>query len=251
MTQQQETQRKVYLITGASSGIGRAICIEMSQEADIILLARNGERLQETLSAMTPGNHMVLQGDVSQIANIAEYVSQAYAKYGTLDGFAHCAGIGGLARLSQTSYDHIHTIMLTNYYAFMEFVRCLMKPKKKSHPFHIMAISSQAAITHEKYHAAYAASKAALDASIRPLSVELLRTNTTINTIRAAIVATPMVTGMEAVTEDLEKTLKENGFQPMGLIPPEYVAKLAKYLLTDDSRFTTGMVIPINGAAPC
>lgn len=251
MLQSDATKLKTYLVTGASSGIGRATCIELSQDANVILLARNTERLQETLSAMTPGNHMIIQGDISQIETIQSYVEQAYAKYGTLDGFVHCAGIGGRARLSQTNYAHIHTIMILNYYSFIEFVRCLMKSKKKDHLFHILAMSSQAAISNEKYFVAYAASKAALEASIRSLSTELLRKNATINAIRAAFVATPMVIGMEDVTDDFEKTIKENGFQPMGLIPPNSVAEVIKSLLGDTFKFTTGMIIPINAGAIC
>lgn len=251
MTETQENAKKTYMVTGASSGIGQSICIELSKKNNVILLARNPERLQETLALMSEGNHTIIQGDVSKIEDIAGYVKQAYEKYTVLDGFAHCAGIGGIFRLSQSSYELIHSIMLVNYYAFMEFVRCLMKNKKKIHPFHIIAMSSQGAISNQKYYPIYAASKAALEASIRPLGTELIAKNTTINAIRPAFVDTAMIAGNDDYLENFEQIIIKNGFQPMGLIPPEYVAKIAVHLLSDDSKYTTGMVIPINGGAPC
>jgi len=251
MTETQENLKKTYMVTGASSGIGQSICIELSKKNNVILLARNPERLQETLALMSAGNHMIIQGDVSKIENIIDYVKQAYAKYTVLDGFAHCAGIGGIFRLSQSNYELIHSIMLVNYYAFMEFVRCLMKSKKKIHPFHIIAMSSQGAISHQKYYPIYAASKAALEASIRPLGTELIAKNTTINAIRPAFVDTVMIAGNDDYLGNFEQEIIKNGFQPMGLIPPKYVAKLAVHLLSDDAKYTTGMVIPINGGAPC
>jgi len=253
----EKNTKKTYLITGASSGIGRSLCIELSKDSNVILLARDAKRLQETLSMMTAGDHMVIQGDVAKIENIATYVSQAFAKYQEsstptlLDGFAHCAGIGGIFRISQSNYEQIHSIMLVNYYAFMEFVRCLMKPKKKAHPFHIVAISSQSAVSNRKYFPIYAASKAALEASIRALGTELIIKNTNVNAIRPGYVDTPMIADGNDYLENFELEMINNGFQPMGYIPPEYVAKLARYLLSDDARYTTGMVVPINGGAPC
>lgn len=243
--------KKTYMITGASSGIGRSICIELSKNANVILIARNTERLQETLDLMNAGEHMIMQGDISKIDDIAAFVKQAYDKYTVLDGFAHCAGIGGIFRLSQSNFEQINSLMLVNYYAFMEFVRQLMKSKKKAHPFHIVGISSQATVSHQKYYSIYAASKAALEACIRPLSTELILKNTTINAIRPALVNTPMIAINDDLVGDFEQEIIKNGFQPMGLIPPKYVAKLAVHLLSDDAKYTTGMVIPINGGAPC
>lgn len=250
MTESKNT-RKTYLVTGASSGIGRSLCVELSKDSNVILLARNAERLQETLSMMTEGDHMVIQGDISKIEDITAYIDQAFAKYNVLDGFAHCAGIGGIFRLSQSNYEQVHSLMLVNYYAFMECVRCLMKPKKKAHPFHIVAISSQSAVSNRKYFPIYAASKAALEASIRALGTELIIKNTNINAIRPGYVDTPMIADGNDYLENFELEMIKNGFQPMGYIPPEYVAKLARYLLSDDARYTTGMVIPINGGSPC
>jgi len=251
MTETQENTKKTYMVTGASSGIGQSICIELSKNNNVILLARNSERLQETLALMTEGNHMIIEGDISKIENIATYVKQAYEKYTILDGFAHCAGIGGIFRLSQTTYELIHSIMLVNFYSFVEFVRCLMKHKKKIHPFHIIAISSQGAISHQKYYPIYAASKAALEGCIRPLGTELILKNTTINAIRPAFVDTPMIAANDDIVGNFEQEIINNGFQPMGLIPPKYVAKLAVHLLSDDAKYTTGMIIPINAGAPC
>jgi NAD(P)-dependent dehydrogenase (short-subunit alcohol dehydrogenase family) len=246
-----EYKNKTYLVTGASSGIGRSVCLELSSlGANVVLLARNETGLAETQRLMTQeGRHTIRPFDVSAIADIAEIVNSIFEHYERIDGLVYSAGRGGQSRLRDTVYDLIHSLMLVNFYAFIEFVRCLMKKKPKSQVMRIVGISSLASVSHEKYFTAYAASKAALEASVRTMATEIIPRNATINVIRPAFVNTAMIAGMNEILGDFEAHIKSTGYQPQGLIAPEDVAKLAVYLLGDAAKSITGAVVPINAGA--
>jgi NAD(P)-dependent dehydrogenase (short-subunit alcohol dehydrogenase family) len=188
------------------------------------------------------------------LANISEIERTALAvrqEYGEVNGFVHCAGISANLPLRKTSVDVLHAVMRVNFYAFVEFIRCFVAKKAKSEAMNIVGISSISSVTHTKYHTAYSASKAALEAAVRDLAEELIPRNVRINAIRPAYVDTPMIAAMNDIMEDFNEYVKTSGFQPLGLIDPAHVANLVLYLLGDASVFITGMVMPINGGARC
>jgi len=245
-----ELEGKNYIVTGASSGIGRAVCVELSkQKSNVILVARNEERLQETLEKMIPANHRAISFDLTNIEDINKIVADIYEKCNTIDGIIYCAGYGTATTLRKTTYEVLHRDMLINYYAFVELVRCVVKDKPKKHPMRIVSISSIASILNTINYTAYSASKAALDAAVRVLSTELIKKNTTINTIRPAYVDTEALTFTNDLFEDFTEHIKKTGFQPLGLIDPYDVAKMTVYLMSDAAKSITGMNIPINGGA--
>lgn len=245
-----ELMGKNYIITGASSGIGRAACIELSkQKANVILVARNEERLQETLDQMEQGNHTLISCDLTSLDEISGVVTDIYEKYNVIDGIIYSAGITKTPKLSKATYEEMNPTMLINYYAFIELLRHAVD-KKKKHPMSVVAISSMSVLTCNAGSIAYSASKAALEAAVRVFSKELFKKNVRINAIRPAEVDTEMTTyGWGMIYDDYGKHLKETGFQPYGLIDPADVANMAIYLTKDAAKAITGMMIPINGGA--
>jgi NAD(P)-dependent dehydrogenase (short-subunit alcohol dehydrogenase family) len=243
---------KNYLVTGASSGIGRAVCTELSKRgANIALLARDRDRLSETLSRMTDGKHFSAVCDLADISAIERTVQELWRNCGRMDGFVHCAGISANLPLRKTNFDVLHGVMRVNFYAFVELVRCFVTQKAKSEAMRIVGISSIGSVTHTKYHTAYSASKAALEAAVRDLAEELIPRNVRINAVRPAYVDTPMLAAMNDIMDDFNEYVKTSGFQPLGLIDPVHVANMVLYLLGDAADFITGMVMPINGGARC
>lgn len=246
-----KVKRKKYLVTGASSGIGEATSMELSIDSDIIILGRNKENLERVSNSLSQGNHSIVQADLMQIEEITQVIDNIYKEHTIIDGFVHCAGMGGYERLSKTTYAFVEARMKINVFAFLECIRCIMKKKKKEDPFSIVGLSSLASVTYEKYYTAYSASKGAVEALVRALSTELTQKNTRINAIRPAMVNTPMVADFISSVENWEQDLKDNGKQPLGIIPPEKVAEQIRFLLSDASRFTTGTIISLNAGAPC
>ncbi|MDR1243461.1 MAG: SDR family oxidoreductase [Deltaproteobacteria bacterium] len=247
-----EYSGKNYIITGGTSGIGRCICLELSYlGANVALIARNQERLRQTYEKMSAGNHAAISFDVNDISGISGIIDNVYVQYGTIDGFVHCVGSGEASRLSRLSYDKLHAAMLSGYYAFVEFVRCVAGKRNKAAPLRIVSISSAASVTHAKHLTAYAAAKSALEAATRTLSAEFISKKVTVNAVRPAYVRTARLATVNELTGDIEEHLKRTGFQPQGLIEPEDAAKLAIYLLGDAAKSITGMVFSINGGAQC
>lgn len=242
--------QKTILVTGASSGIGRATCRELaSQGANVILLARNENGMRETMSAMPCEQCLPLVTDLRDIPALPAILQQAWDWRGQIDGFIHCAGLGGRERLRDTTVVSMTERMQIHCFAFVELVRQIIKRKKRNAPLRIVAISSLAALGYDKYMIAYAASKAALEAAARSMAVELASKNTTVNLIRPAFVNTPMIAAVALVCDELNENLKN--YQPLGIIEPEEVARLTLYLLSPAAAHISGSIFSINAGAPC
>ena len=242
--------QKVILVTGASSGIGRSTCRELAGHgASVILLARREAGMRETMSTMPEGQGLPIKTDLRDLASLPAIVEQARSWKGRIDGFVHCAGIGGRARLRDVTPELVAKNMLVHTYSFVEIVRVLMRLKKKTEPLQIAAISSLAAEGHDKQLLAYGAAKAALEAAAKIMAVELAARSTLVNLIRPAFVNT--VSRNEELLGDFAVRLEKNGYQPLGIIPPEEVAQMAAYLMAPAATHISGMVFSLNGGVPC
>ncbi|MDE7241031.1 SDR family oxidoreductase [Desulfovibrio sp.] len=237
---------KAFLVTGASSGIGRAVAVGLSRRgAKVALSGRDQEALAATLAQMEGAGHLSLRADLCDIEGVEGLVDKVLAWREPLDGVAYCAGIAGRARLRDTGPRMLLERMTVNCFAFVELLRQIVRRKKKTQPLSVVAISSLAALGHDRYLSAYAASKAALEAAAKSLAVELLPRHVRINLVRCAFVDTPMATGGDALG-DFEAQLKESGYQPLGLIPPAVVADAVARLLGPEGAWSTGQVTTIN-----
>lgn len=243
---------EVVLVTGASSGIGRAVCRELARQgASIILVARNEAGMRETMSAMPAENCLPLVADLRDLAGLPAVLEKAWNWQGHIDACVYCAGVGGRVRLSHTDPALMMDLMVVNCFAFVEIMRLLVKRKKKAQPLRAVAVSSLAALGRDRQVVAYTASKAALEAAAKSLAVELLPKNVTINVIRPAFVNTPMISGPSDVLGDFVARLEESGYQPMGLIEPEEIASMAAYLIGEKAIHISGSVFSIKAGVAC
>ena len=118
---------KTILVTGASSGIGRAIAIESSKMgANIILTGRNEERLQETMSMLDAGEHQYMVADITNEEDMANLVEQLP----TLTGCVHSAGIIGLTPIQAITTTKINQFEQINLHAPILLTKQLIKRKK-------------------------------------------------------------------------------------------------------------------------
>lgn len=241
-----------YLVVGASSGIGASIALELaSLGANITMVARRTEKMLELQQRMVPGSHACYGFDVSRLSEIFALVEKIDAERGAIDGCVYCAGVGAAMRLRGLLPEKLHAVMRVNFYAFVEFVRALARKKRKEQDLRIVALSSLASISSDKYKTAYSASKAAMDAAVRCLSRELASNRVTINSIRPAVVDVERLRGLDELTGGLDAEIKKNGYQPLGIIPPKDIAGMAAWLLSDAARYLTGTSLPFNGGAAC
>lgn len=249
---QQNIKGRLYLVTGASSGVGRAVCKALAHSgAHVVLSGRSMERLEETLTYMTGSGHHIKPHDLTLTDDIEAWARDITISYGALDGIAYCAGVGARWPLRDTPTSMLHHTMLVNFYAFVECVRWFTRLKERKKPMRIVAMSSLASETNVKSYTPYAASKAALEAAVRVMGTELLPHNVGICTVKAGFIDTPMLDVAKEMKGDLDVHFKKTGYQPMGLIAPTSVAEMIVFLLSDAAHYITGVQVPLNGGALC
>jgi len=161
---------KTVLVTGASSGFGRAIAVAVAEAgANVVLTARNEERLEETLSLLPAGNHQVISYDINDTEGLDAFVAQLPK----LDGLVLCAGIQKIAPVRFLSEDVLQDVLQTNTMAPIRMAQRLLKKNLIARGGSIVLISSIAATCAAAGNGAYAASKGALNAFAKCMALEL------------------------------------------------------------------------------
>lgn len=234
---------KTILITGASSGIGKAISIECSKMgAFVIITGRNEERLNTTMTELTGKNHieivadLTLQEDIDKIANSCS----------ELDGVVHCAGIGDRTLLKMVREKDLVRVMKTNFDSPVLLQRELLKKKKVKPGSSIVFIASRAPFAPTLGNGIYSASKGALIAYAKVLGLELASQKIRVNSICPAMVWTELVerdaklTGVDYHEKEKEYPLGRYG-------KPEDIAYMCIYLLSDASSWITGSCFDATG----
>lgn len=235
---------KRILITGASSGIGRA-CATMASGlgAYVVITGRRLEALDETLSLCHGEGHQVISGDIAEPSFVLELADRT----GKIDGLVHSAGIGPMCPIGMLTPEHINQVMKTNYLSFLELMKIYSKKKHRADKLSVVAISSVAAFAGWGGIVAYSGSKGALSASVRALAMELAYKGIRVNAVCPSNIKTPLY---DAGAGDLnsEDSLKELlARQPLGLGFPEQVAASVCFLLSDAASFITGVNLPVDG----
>ena len=234
-------ENKTILVTGASSGIGRAIAVECSKMgASVILTARNEARLQETLSQMHGDHHSILVADLSN----HEEISLLVEKNPVLDGLVHCAGLLKTLPFQFVNADSLTEIMSVNFTAPTLLSAQLVKKKKLAKNASIVFISSVSGVMVGVVgNSIYSASKAAINGMMKNMALDLAAKGIRVNSVNPGLVET---TKLDAVSsEQLEEERKRYPLKRYG--QPEEIAYAVIYLLSDASQWVTGTGLIIDG----
>ena len=234
---------KRILLTGASSGIGRACSVCAAKlGAHVVLTGRRMSALEETLS-LCSGNGDVIAGDITS----AEFVRELVERAGKIDGLVHAAGIGPMCPIGMLTNDHVESVMHTNYYSFLNLMRYYSKSKYRSTQFSVAVVSSVSYEAGWAGGSVYCGSKGALSASVRALAMEMAPKGIRVNAVCPSNIRTPLFeAGASDMNDDagLKELLKK---QPLGLGEPEQVAWPVCFLLSDAASFITGVNLPVDG----
>ena len=234
---------KHILVTGASSGIGRQCALGAARlGARVTLTARDPARLRETLEAMEGGEaHAALPFDLSDPGGIEAFAARVMEERGPLDGLCHCAGAGGARPLRDSGPAYVEGLFRINAFAFFQLVRSFSLRGRFRDGGSAVVLSSVAARRGNRCQGAYAASKGAVEAFLRPAALELAPRGIRVNAVACAAVDTPM-------SEDYLSAGPPPG-QPLGAIPPEAAANAALFLLGDACPYITAAVLPVTAGA--
>ena len=233
---------KQILVTGASSGIGKGIALACAKMgATVIVTGRNTERLNETLSLMPIGDHMVISADLT----IAEDINRLVDSLPKLDGFVQCAGVGSRVACKDVTQETIDHTMNANFEAPVLLQSAILRKKKINKAASIVYIASIAAWSPSMGNGIYSASKGAIISYAQCLAQELAPRLIRVNCICPAMVWTDLVFQDGVTREDLQEDEKRYPLKRYGT--PEDIANLAIYLLSDASAWMTGSNIEITG----
>lgn len=233
---------KRILITGASSGIGRATAIECSKlGATCILCGRNEERLKETLSQLEGSGHTCIVADLLNSGNLLQMANQC----GQLDGVVCNAGINLMAPIYFLKETDVNQVFQTNTFAPMYLLQALLKARKINAKASLVFTSSIDAANPDISSSAYAASKAALTSFMRSCAKELAPRQIRANAIHPGVVETGMKHNGMVSDEDLEKN--KELYLLKRFARPEEIAWAIIYLLSDAASFVTGSVLTVDG----
>ncbi len=238
-------QGKRILVTGASSGIGRAIAIECSRMgASLVITGRNEARLAETLAEMgSPDAHLLLQADLSKEEDIASLVEAIPFK---LDGVVQCAGFTIPTPFQFLSKEDMSSIMRVNFEAPVFLTQRLLKCKKMAKPASVVFVSSINGVCVSFVGGSiYAASKGAINGIVKTMALELAAKGIRVNCVNPGMVETNILSDGAITTEQMEEDTKRYPLKRYGR--PHEIAHAVIYLLSDASSWVTGTNLVIDG----
>ncbi|MBN2062220.1 MAG: SDR family oxidoreductase [Deltaproteobacteria bacterium] len=245
-------EKKIALITGAGSGIGRASAILFSKEGAKIAVAdideKGGQRTVEIVNN-EGGSAIFIKTDVTKESDVRNMIKKTVEDYGRLDILYNNAGIGThfimLEDTEESLWDRVMAINVKGVFFGCKYAAPVMK---KQGGGVIVNTASIAAVRPRPGLSAYSASKAAVIALTRSAAMELAPFNIRVNCINPVVTDTPFL--VKTVPADKMDEAKKTMLAtiPLGRMgQPEDIAKAALYLASDDSSLVTGIGLDVDG----
>ena len=239
---------KTIIITGASSGLGRQCAIDCSRMgAKVMLIARNEERLAQTLSEMDGEGHAVYSCDLSNISGIKELIKRIVSEHGKIDGLLHAAGISSVTPLKLVKPEMYEQFFTTNVSTSIELTKEITRMGNYTKgSCSLVYFASIMGVVGEKGKTLYSATKGALISAARSMSLELASKGVRVNTVSPGAILTP-INASQPYMADPEKRKALEEKHPLGLGRPEDISYTCIFLLSDASRWITGQNIIVDG----
>lgn len=238
---------RVVLVTGASSGIGRATAIVLSKlGAKLLLVARSPEGLAETRSLLSDGPHVVCPFDLNDIDAIPDWLKQVGKEHGPLAGLVHSAGIHVTRPVRFQSSEQLGEVMRVNFTAAMQLVKGFRQRGVCTNPSSVVLVSSVMGLVGQPGVSAYVASKGALVAVARSLALELAPDGIRVNCVAPGQVESRMAAAqMESLTAEQQQAIA--AMHPLGIGQPEDIGNSVAFLLSNAARWITGTTLVVDG----
>jgi NAD(P)-dependent dehydrogenase (short-subunit alcohol dehydrogenase family) len=250
---------RVVAVTGAGSGIGRAVARAFLEHGDVVHASDvSPSRLTETATELEPlGALRTHVADVSDYAGVQHFIAAADAEADGLTVFVSCAGVfDGYAGIDETSpelWQRVLDVNLTGCFYGCKAASAVMAPRGRGR---IISIGSVAGVHGGADGLSYAASKAGIEGMTRRLALDLGRSGVTANVVAPGVISTAIRANSAEVLGDLvdvERGVGTSSDKMDWLIPvgrpgrADEVAAAVLYLASDDAAYITGQVLRIDG----
>ena len=234
---------KNFIVTGASSGMGRQVSLELAEAgAKVLAIARRENELQK-LKEFYPDYIVPSSLDVCDEEKLENAIKNFVNQYGKIDGAVHAAGISKLTPLKKKKKNEAERIMDVSFWAAIQLIQIATKVKYSNLGASFLAFSSVRAIHTDKGLFAYASAKAAIKIAMKTFAKETANRKIRINTISPGWVNTNMTDRLEE-TNNLSEV---NRNSLLGIGNPEDVSGMVLFLLSDRSKWITGTDIVVDG----
>ncbi|HAT50480.1 MAG: SDR family oxidoreductase [Nitrospirae bacterium] len=238
---------RLILVTGASSGIGRATAVLLSRlGARLLLVGRSQEKLEQTLAALDGTGHRIEPFDLNETEEIPAWFKHLIAESGPLSGLVQCAGVQHYTPARFITVDKINRMMKVNVFSTTMLAKCCAGKGAVLPGGSLVFIASVAGLVGDAGLSVYAASKGAVIALTKSLALEFAPAKIRVNAVAPGCVETDMLDKMRLnLTADQVQALAAK--HPLGFGTAEDVAHAVAFLLADTGRWITGSVLTVDG----
>jgi len=246
----QKLEDKVAIVTGASSGIGKAIALAFAREGAAVTVdyAGNRDGAEAAVSQIEDagGKAVAVQADVTVQEDVENLVRKTMEEFGRLDIMVNNAGMENQMPFLETPLEVWNKVIAVNLTG--AWLGCQVAAKRMVEGGEAGRIINISSIHEERAmptNAPYCAAKGGLGMLMRTIAVELAPYGITVNNIAPGAIETPINENLEENPDQMEKLLSEIPLGRMG--KPEEVAEMALYLASDASAYVTGSTFFVDG----
>lgn len=234
---------KTILVTGASSGIGKATAIACSKMgAKVVITGRNAKRLQETYQELEGEGHFQIIAELTNEDNMVRLVEETPQ----IDGFVNNAGIGSKTPINFIKQSNLQNILDVNTIAPIMLTKMLLKKKKLQKGASMVLTSSISGVCSVDIgNTLYSVSKSAIDGFMKNAAKELAEKGIRVNSVNPGMVDTPINDYSNVSEEQMQADLMRYPLKRHG--KPEEIAYAIIYLLSDAAAWVTGTALKIDG----
>ena len=239
---------RCFLVTGASSGIGRECALLLSRLGAVVILnGRNRERLEETFSRMAGNGHIVAEADLRNV-DFRMWLTEQTEKVGMpLAGVAHCAGIHSFAPLRGFSSSKLQETLQEHTVTAASLFYAVFRLKKRAPECSLAIMASVSAHFAVPGNALYGAARACMDSLCRSFAVEFASLGIRCNSVCSGFMAGSGMTGSGGALLGKDSLERMAAAYPLGLGHVSDAANALVFLLGTASRWITGTALTVDG----